>query len=109
MERTKLPASTPAFLNKSQREAGAKEWKALTQAPLWGATYLTRRTLDWAQKHPDDVRVPEALHRTILAGRYRSTDAQTAKYEKQAFDLLHRRYPKSPWTARTRYWYDWHW
>ena len=63
------------------------------------------QTLDWAQKHPDDPRLPEALHRAVQASRYRCTDADTGKYSKQAFNLLHRKYPKSSWTARTKYWY----
>jgi hypothetical protein len=61
--------------------------------------------VDWARKHPDDPRLPEALHRAVQASRYRCTDANTGKYSKQAFDLLHGQYPKSKWTDRTKYWY----
>jgi hypothetical protein len=55
--------------------------------------------------HLDDPRVPRALHMAVAASRNRGTDADTGKYSKEAFDLLHRRYPKSEWSARTRYWY----
>ena len=93
------------FLTSEQRRAAATEWKQLHGAEPWGATYLARQTVDWARKHPDDLRLPEALHRAVQASRYRCTDASTGKYSKQAFDLLHEQYPKSKWTARTKYWY----
>jgi hypothetical protein len=99
------PASL-RFLTSDQRLAAETEWKQIHAAEPWGATYLARQTVDWARKHPDDPRLPEALHRAVQASRYRCTDANTGKYSKQAFDLLHRQYPKSKWTARTKYWYE---
>ena len=99
------PPMSLRFLTPDQRSAAETEWKQIRAAEPWGATYLARQTLDWARKHPDDPRLPEALHRAVQASRYRCTDADTGKYSQQAFDLLHRKYPKSSWTARTKYWY----
>jgi hypothetical protein len=97
--------ATLRFLTSDQRLVAEREWKQIHAAESWGATYLARQTVDWARKHPDDPRLPEALHRAVQASRYRCTDANTGKYSKQAFDLLHGQYPESKWTARTKYWY----
>ena len=64
-----------------------------------------RESVAWAKNHPDGRRVPEALHGAVPAARFRGTDKDTGTYSKQAFDLLHRQYPKSRWTASTPYWY----
>lgn len=93
------------FLTAKQRVAGAQEAAQIESAPPWQATYLLKETITWARAHADDPRVPRALHMAVAASRYRGTDADTGKYSKQAFDLLHRRYPKSEWNARTSYWY----
>ena len=47
-----------------------------------------------------------AAYYQILAAYYRGKDANTGKYSKRAFDLLHSRYPESPWTVQTPYWYN---
>ena len=93
------------FLTADQLAAGEAEWKQIQAAESWDATYLARQTLEWARKHPDDLRLPEALHRAVMASRWRCTDAETGKYAQQAFALLHQRYPKSSWAERTPYWY----
>jgi hypothetical protein len=93
------------FLTPSQRTTGEREWRQIHAAPPWQATYLLKESLAWAQSHDEDPRVPRALHMAVRASRYRQTDSETGKYSKQAFDLLHRRYPKSEWTSRTPYWY----
>jgi len=41
----------------------------------------------------------------VLSAFYRTEYGMSGGYSKEAFDLLHRRYPKSEWTARTKYWY----
>jgi hypothetical protein len=98
-------APVSRFLSAAQLTRGEAEWTQIRPTEPWDATYLARQTVDWAHQHPDDRRVPEALHRAVLATRWRCGDPETGKYSKQAFDLLHRQYPKSDWTARTKYWY----
>jgi len=62
--------------------------------------------LAWAKAHPDDPLVPEALYRVVRVVRYGCHgEPDNAKLSKAAFDLLHTRYPKSPWTAKTPYWF----
>ncbi|SPE26702.1 hypothetical protein SBA3_1280004 [Candidatus Sulfopaludibacter sp. SbA3] len=99
----RLPATT--FLTAQQRTAGEAEAQEIESTEPWRATYLLRETIQWARAHPDDPRVPRALHMAVAASRYRWTDGATGRYSKEALDLLHRRYPKSEWTAQTRYWY----
>jgi hypothetical protein len=98
------PADTD-FLTAEQRAAGEKEALQIESAEPWRATYLLKESIGWARTHPDDPRVPRALHLAVTASRYRETDSDTGKYSKEAFDMLHQKYPKSDWTPRTRYWY----
>jgi hypothetical protein len=95
----------PTFLNASQREALGKErsiLQALPSAPTW----LAQQVLGWAKSHPDDARVPEALHDAVRASRYGCFGAESGKLSKEAFELLHSRYPNSPWTQQTPYWFN---
>jgi hypothetical protein len=61
----------------------------------------------WAKAHPDDPQAPQALHRLVVVTRYgcRNGDASTGQISKAAFDLLHKQYPDSQWTAQTPYWF----
>jgi hypothetical protein len=93
-------------LTAEQGAEGRKESARIYGQPAWEATVLLRETVAWALKHPEDSRVPETLHDAVLAARNRGIDPDTGTYSKRAFDLLHRQYPKSPWTARTPYWYE---
>ena len=93
------------FLTAEQHLAGERETSQILAAPPWAANYVLMETIAWAGAHPDDPRVPRALHMAVLASRYRFDDKETGKLSKQAFDLLHKRYPKSEWTAKTKYWY----
>ena len=65
--------------------------------------YLAQQVIDWAKGHPDDKRVPEALHLAVRATRYGCTNKLTTNHSKKAFDLLHQRYPKSEWARKTKY------
>ena len=65
-------------------------------------TYLGSIVIPWAKAHPSDPRVPEALHLVVRATQYGDHDSDTSK---AAYDLLHSRFPKSPWTAKTPKWF----
>jgi hypothetical protein len=97
-------ANALSFVSTAQRDAAAREHnqlKALGAAP----NYLCREVIAWATKSPSDPRVPEALHLAVRTTRYGCTDKETARWSKAAFDLLHRRYPASPWAKKTPYWF----
>lgn len=94
----------PAFLSSAQRSAGEKD-SATLNAIGAAPNYLAREVIQWATRSPADSRVPEALHLAVKSTRYGCTDKQTGRWSKAAFDLLHRRYPKSEWAAKTPYWF----
>ena len=98
-DRTRLPPFVDA-----ERRAAAAAMHDRIRARQPGELWLGRTALAWAEKHPDDPRAPEALHHVVTQSREGCTkdDSATAK---AAFRLLHRRYPKCPWTEKTPYWY----
>ena len=103
---TSEPALPPApsWLTPSESERAQQEWDKLSQigaAPMYFAAVV----LDWAKAHPDDPRLPEALHYFVRATRYGCVDKSIGPYSRKAFDLLHRKYPKSEWTRKTPYWF----
>ncbi len=67
--------------------------------------HLGRIVFAWADTHPDDARVPEALHRLVDAAHYGCAVQDDGTVARAAFRLLHRRYPRSEWAAKTKYWY----
>jgi hypothetical protein len=96
---------SPFFLGGDDRAAADKEHSELeaqSAAPNW----LGKRALDWANGHPDDPRVPEALHLVVRAWRYGCTESSGENYSKTAYDLLHKRFPTSEWTKKTPYWFN---
>jgi hypothetical protein len=96
---------SPNFLTDDQRATATSERHELGKqlgAPNW----LGKEAIDWAQAHPDDPRVPEALHLVVRARRYGCGDSGPENYSKAAFDLLHKRYPESEWTKKTPYWFQ---
>jgi hypothetical protein len=94
-----------SFLTDEQKRAAEADTKTL-DAALTGPNFLAERTLAWAKAHPDDPRLPEALHLVVRATRYGCTDDRTQQFSRRAFDLLHRRFPNSDWTKKTPYWFQ---
>ncbi|HYU99141.1 MAG TPA: hypothetical protein VE977_09965 [Pyrinomonadaceae bacterium] len=92
------------FLTATQRAAAAREYAVL--ASLGAApNYLCRQVIEFATRHPEDPRVPEALHLAVKTTRYSCTDKQTGKWSKAAYDFLHQHYPGNAWTKQTPYWF----
>ena len=94
----------PAFLTSVEVAEAKHEWDRLSAIPA-APDWLSAQTLMWAQKIPNDPRIPQALHLAVRATRYGCSDKDTGDFSKRAFDLLHRRYPDSLWTAQTKYWF----
>jgi hypothetical protein len=99
----KTPPSAK-FLPVADQAAGDAEWKRLSAMPA-APTYLSAAVVTYAQAHLDDPRVPEALALAVRSTRYGCTDDGTGKASKQAYDLLHAKFPKSDAAARTKFWY----
>jgi hypothetical protein len=107
------PIPIPPFLSPDQVARADSEYQHLQQFPD-SVIVIGQRVLDYAKDHPDDPLVPEALALTVRAGHYAcqpyntTGDSDKSEYtpiSKAAFELLHRRYPKSPWALKTRYYY----
>lgn len=94
----------PRFLSAAELEKANQEWTAL-KAFGTAPNYISRQVVQWANSHPKDPRVPEALHLAVRTTRYGCTDQDTPRWSKAAFDILHRKYPNNPWTKKTPYWF----
>lgn len=95
----------PDFLTENERTAVGKEsamLRALPCAPSW----LAQQTLVWAKVHPEDPRIPEALHLVVRTTRYGCPDLASAEYSKEAFTLLHSRYRHNEWAKKTPFWFN---
>jgi hypothetical protein len=97
--------SSPAFLTPEQRAEAEQEHAALAAQPS-APNWLGKRALEFANAHPDDPRVPEALYLTVRARRYGCADNTADNFSKLAFGLLHKRYANNPWTQKTPYWFE---
>jgi hypothetical protein len=93
---------TPEFVSDADRDQFNSEWNRLLALPT-APNLLSDAVIQYAQEHPDDPDVPEALHLAVRATRYGCVDGATSDYSKAAFRLLHRKYPNSEWTAKTPY------
>ncbi|HMD09309.1 MAG TPA: hypothetical protein VKH63_17385 [Candidatus Acidoferrum sp.] len=99
--------TAPAFLSAQGKDAAAEEVNALADLPS-APRWLGQFTIDWAKVHPDDSRVPEALHNVVRSWRYGCTETDqkdAPNFSKDAFEILHNRYPDNDWTKKTPYWF----
>lgn len=102
---SKIPDLTaPAFLTAEQQQQGRTEWDTLRKTGA-AENYLPHIVIEWAKAHPDDPRVPEALHFVWRVSRYACSEEGNKNYSHTLFTLLHKRYPRSQWTEKTRVWF----
>jgi hypothetical protein len=104
----------PALFTPTEQQRAAAEYDHLKSLPD-SQDLIGQRVLTYAKAHPSDPLVPEALHFTVRATRYgcRTYDPnipwdQRPKFQllsKAAFQLLHKNFPNSPWTAKTPYYF----
>ncbi len=97
------PMPAPEFL-KSSKALAATQFATL-QALGTAPNYLCRIAIAWAEKNPADPRAPEALHLAVRSTRFGCTDAETGRWSKAAYDLLHTHYPNTTWAKNTKYWF----
>ncbi len=97
-------SAKPDFLDKAESERANADDAGL--AAVGGApAYLSSAAVSWAQTHPEDPRVPEALALAVKSSRFGCTDAESEKPVSEAFHILHQRFPNTEWAKRTPYWY----
>lgn len=98
-------ALTAPFMTTEQARAADTEWKTLSSTGS-SYQYLPKVIIDWAKTHPNDPRVPEALHFSSRVSRYGcAQDSDKNNFSHEAFTLLHKNYPQSEWTQKTKYWF----
>jgi hypothetical protein len=97
------------FLSTSQRKDAQDENAHLNSLPVAGV-WLGQRAIAYVKAHPEDNDAAEALALTVRVTHLSCSsggskeDGESA-VSKQAFEMLHRMYPKSPWAAKTPYYY----
>lgn len=99
----------PSFLTSEEKEA-ARSMNERVSGLEPGPTHLGRQVLAWVRSHPNDERAPEALHLVVRSTRYGCRYAEGdvtdfGEVSRGAFQELHRRYPKSSWAEKTKYWF----
>ena len=99
-----VDAGPPAFLADAERRAAASQWTAIRTLPT-APNYLVAQVLAWVRAHPRDPRAAESLALAVRATRYGCVDGDTSALSRAAFQLLHARYPTTPWARQTKYWY----
>ena len=105
-----MPVPNVGFLPVDALSRANSEYQQLQQLPD-SVVVIGQRVMDYAKAHPDDSNIPEALALVVRAGHYAcqsysgSDKSEYTPVSKAAFELLHRRYPKSPWALKTRYYY----
>ena len=90
------------FFSTDQQARSKAEWKRLSEIPP-APEYLAGQTVEWVRNNPNDPRAPEALHLAVRAVRYGCGATKGAS--KEAFQLIHEKYPNSEWARKTKYWY----
>jgi len=96
--------SFPAFLDTGEKDRATKEWREVRSFGI-ASRYLPRIVAEWATQHPDDPRVPEALHLAVRATRYGCDDGKPNNLSQAAFTILHKNYPRSEWAKKTPFWF----
>lgn len=92
-----------SLLNKDELRQVDAERKTLFENT--SSKFLGDRVLAWAKSNPKDPRLPEALYCVVRLPKWSYTGQYGSKYSKAAYFVLHKQYPKNPWTQKAVCWY----
>jgi hypothetical protein len=97
----------PVFVTEAEQRDTARELDALKAVGVPRA-YLVQEAITWAGARRSDPEAAEALALGIEGWRWAPCGDDDAKSDlpRRAFALLHRQFPDSEWTKKTRYWYE---
>lgn len=103
------PPALPAisFLS-SAEDAQAKKEAASLQSTGNGVSLVGKRALAYVRSHPNDPAAADTLANIVNATHYGcglESDKHSASLSKDAFRLLHARYPSTDAAKRTKYYY----
>jgi hypothetical protein len=96
-----VPLIAPPFVTDRDKQIAKTQSERLGKLP-GGPAWLGAIVIPLAKAHPGDPRVPEALHNVVQATQYGDKDSDTSE---AAYNLLHSRFPRNPWTAKTPNWF----
>ncbi|MBA2605425.1 MAG: hypothetical protein H0U96_00980 [Acidobacteria bacterium] len=102
--RSLKPKQYPNFFKEAEARQAETE-QAKLRAVGSSATFLAKRAVEFATRHPAHALTPEILHLGVRATRYGCQNAQTLTFSKQAFQILHKQFPNSEWTKKTPYYF----
>lgn len=92
------------FITPAQVTQAKADLKAIEKAGV-ASTMLGQIVFAYADKHPSDPRVPEALHRLVRATHLSARDNSSQAISKKAHTILHTKYKGNSWTQKTPYFY----
>ena len=92
-----------SFLSASERKTTDEEWQKLSA--INAPNFLCTEAIEQAKSHPTDERAPEALYRCLRAVHLGCSNDKGTELARSAFQLLHHRYPDSPWAEKGKVWY----
>ncbi len=95
--------SPPGFLSASEKQSAEDEWHQLSA--INAPNFLCAAAIEQTRSDPKDARAPEALYRCLTAVHLGCSNSHDTELARSAFQLLHRRYPDSPWAEKGKVWY----
>lgn len=98
----KMPGFAVALLDRARAERSYFVIASSVSQPP-DARSLWEEMLAYVRLHPNDPRAPESLYRLIRVARWGGDHNHLGRH---AFHVLHARYPGSPWTKLSPYYYD---
>ena len=67
--------------------------------------FVLQHAIAWAEAHPTDRDAPWLLYVAIQSSKGGCIDADNSALSKKAWQVLHKRFPRSPWTEQSPYFY----
>lgn len=95
------PAPPATAIDPAER---AREFAALDALPT-ATGFIGRHVMQHALAYPDDPDLPWLLYVVVQSTKGGCLDADSHTLSKQAFTLLHQRFPHNEWAAKTPYFY----
>ena len=101
------PFVAVAFPGRAAMKQAESEVQTIAKVP-GPVEFLGSIVLAHQKRHPDDPRIPEALHDLVVHLHLACDVGQAGKTFtfQSAFELLHSRYPDSIWARRTPIWWN---
>lgn len=101
---TPFPWRLPAMPATGERELAASELSKLS-ALKTSTGFIGDHILKRARLQPADPDLPWLLHVVVASTRGGCRDQDASLMSREAFNLLHKRFPDNEWTRKTRFYY----